>query len=71
MGSLCVLPLSSMESAFHFICGSTGSVVCFNCFACVAFVDLFWGAVSDVGVLIVQSFLQVVGNVIEACGCQI
>ena len=71
MGSLCVVPLSSMESVFHFICGSTGSVVCFDFYTYVAFVDLFWGAVSDVGVLIVQSFLKVVGNVIKACGHQI
>ena len=68
MDNLCILPLSSMESVFHFICGSTGSVVCFNCFTCVAFEDLFWGTVSGVGVLIVQSFFKVVGNVIKACG---
>ena len=39
MGSLCPLPLSSMESAFHFICGTTGSAVCLDCFAWVALVD--------------------------------
>ena len=71
MGSLFVLPLSSMESAFHFICGRTGSVVCFDCFTCVAFVYLFWGAVSYVGVLVVQSFLKVVGNMVKACCCWI
>ena len=30
-----------MESVFHFICGTTGSVVCLDCFACVALVDSF------------------------------
>ena len=39
MGSLYIFPLSSMESVFYFICGTTGSVVCLNCFACVALVD--------------------------------
>ena len=39
MGSLCVLPLCSMESVFHFICGNTNSVVCFDFFVCVALVD--------------------------------
>ena len=39
MGSLCIFPLSSMESVFHFICGTTGSVVCLDCFAWVALVD--------------------------------
>ena len=39
MGSMCIFPLSSMESVFHFICGITGSVVCLNCFAWVASVD--------------------------------
>ena len=58
MGNLCILPLSSVESVFHFICGSIGSVVCFNCFTCVAFENLFWGAVSGVGVLIIQRFLK-------------
>ena len=33
MGNLCVLPLSCMESVFHFMCGSTGSVVCCACLA--------------------------------------
>ena len=28
-----------MESVFHFICGTTGSVVCLDYFAWVAFVD--------------------------------
>ena len=41
MGSLCIFPLSSMESVFHFICGTTGSVVCLDCFTCVALVDSF------------------------------
>ena len=71
-----------MESVFHFICGSTGSVVCFDCFA---FVDPFlyrdtWGwillmvcvallgAVFDVGVLVIHNFLKVVGIVVKACG---
>ena len=30
-----------MESVFHFICGTTGSVVCLDCFACMALVDSF------------------------------
>ena len=39
MGSLCILPLSSKESVFHFICSITGSAVCLDCFAWVALVD--------------------------------
>ena len=35
MGNLCILPLSCIESVFHFICGSTGSVVCCVCLALV------------------------------------
>ena len=42
MGSLCIFPLSSMESVFHFICGITGSVVYLDCFTCVDLVDSFW-----------------------------
>ena len=30
-----------MESVFHFICGTTGPVVCLDCFTCVALVDSF------------------------------
>ena len=39
MGSLWILPLNSMGSVFHFICGTTGSAVCLDCFAWVAVVD--------------------------------
>ena len=35
MGNLCILPLNCMESVFHFMCGSTGSVVCCACFTLV------------------------------------
>ena len=42
MGSFYVFSLSSMESVFHFICGTTGSAVCLDCFACVALVDSFF-----------------------------
>ena len=40
MGSLCVLPLSCMESVFRFMCGNTGSAVCCVCFICVVSIDL-------------------------------
>ena len=74
MGNLCVLPLSCMESVFHFMCGSTGSVVCCACFALVISVGVVlcsgtWGwnavfVVFDVGVLYVHKFLE---SVLE-CG---
>ena len=81
MGYLCVLPLSCMESVFHFMCGSTGSVVCCACFALVTSVGVVlcsetWGwsavfVVFDVGVLYVHKFLEVCWNVVKACGHQI
>ena len=81
MGNLCVLPLSCMESVFHFMCGSTGSVVCCACFALVIPVGVVlcsetWGwnavfVVFDVGVLYVHKFLEVCWNAVKACGHQI
>ena len=84
MGSLCIFPLSSMESAFHFICGITGPEVCFNCFACVALihfcVHVLWvwclfrslgeklGPASGTSLLSVHIFLEVVGYVVKVCG---
>ena len=43
-----------MESVFHFICGTTGSVVCLDCFACVALVDSFL-CTCTLGVVPVES----------------
>ena len=73
-----------MKSVFHFICGTTGSVVCLDCFACVALVDSFLThflgvvsiesvggklvVVSGTNVLIVQIFLEVVGYMVKVCG---
>ena len=83
MGNLCTLPLSSMESVFHFILGTTGSSVCFR--LGFALVDLllctstlgvvpfeFVGgaliAVSGVGILFVHIFFKVVECMVKACG---
>ena len=54
MGSLCIFPLSSMESVFHFICSTTGSVVCQDCFAWVALVDSLL-CICTLGVVPIES----------------
>ena len=47
-------PLSSMESVFHFICGTTGSIVCLDCFACVTLIDSFL-CMCTLGVVPIES----------------
>ena len=82
MGSLCTLPLSSIESVLHFILGTLGSSVCLDCFAWVALVNSplcphtwpveFVGgmsfAVSGVGVMSVQILFKVVEHMVKVCG---
>ena len=43
-----------MEFVFHFICSTTGSVVCLDCFTCVALVDSFL-CTCTLGVVPVES----------------
>ena len=51
-----------MGSVFHFICGITGSEVCFNCFACVAMVDSLL-CTCTLGVVPIESLCEKLGAV--------
>ena len=51
-----------MESVFHFICGTTGSEVCFNFFACVALIDSLL-CTCTLGVVPIESLGEKLGAV--------